>query len=247
MGSSQHTPNIYLPVFTDTDKPTWLGDFNDAMNKIDMAINNHVQDLILLQNRVTADEATITTIQGKQTTDEGNITTLQGDITTINGEISTIQSKQTTDETNIASNTSAIAGIDTTISIIQSKQTTDEGNISTLQSNLATVTSKQNVDEGTLSTHTAEIASIQNVVNQITWQILFAGTDSDTTNSSGEIGVYHAFGKTPASIHIEVQGPGANLFHSIHGSDASHFIVRFENSDGTPYVGAVTFFYTVIG
>lgn len=35
MGATNKTPNIELPQFIGTDKPSWLGDFNGAMNAID--------------------------------------------------------------------------------------------------------------------------------------------------------------------------------------------------------------------
>lgn len=35
MASTNKTANVALPQFTDDDKPSWLGDVNDAMRKID--------------------------------------------------------------------------------------------------------------------------------------------------------------------------------------------------------------------
>jgi hypothetical protein len=35
MAHSMSTPNKQLPQFADDDKPSWLGDFNEAMVKID--------------------------------------------------------------------------------------------------------------------------------------------------------------------------------------------------------------------
>ena len=35
MSSTNKTPNYQLPQFINTDVPSWLGDFNDAMSKID--------------------------------------------------------------------------------------------------------------------------------------------------------------------------------------------------------------------
>lgn len=39
MSHSQSTPNYDLPIFVNNDQPTWLGDFNGAMNKIDNGLN----------------------------------------------------------------------------------------------------------------------------------------------------------------------------------------------------------------
>lgn len=38
MSATNETANYKLPLFTDNDQPTWLGDFNGAMNKIDAGI-----------------------------------------------------------------------------------------------------------------------------------------------------------------------------------------------------------------
>lgn len=39
MSASNETTNYKLPLFIDNDQPTWMGDFNGAMNKIDNALN----------------------------------------------------------------------------------------------------------------------------------------------------------------------------------------------------------------
>lgn len=39
MTASNETTYYQLPLFADNDQPTWLGDFNGAMNKIDNALN----------------------------------------------------------------------------------------------------------------------------------------------------------------------------------------------------------------
>lgn len=50
MAASSLTPTILLPQFEESDKPSWLGDFNQAMKKIDNAIT--VRDLTI--NNLTA-------------------------------------------------------------------------------------------------------------------------------------------------------------------------------------------------
>ena len=41
MSSTNKTPNYGLPQYIDTDKPTFLGDFNDAMGIIDKGMNDN--------------------------------------------------------------------------------------------------------------------------------------------------------------------------------------------------------------
>lgn len=64
MGHSTTTTNLALPQFGDTDKPSWLGDFNSAMNLIDEAygtsranIDTNTTNLGALTTRVSNDEA----------------------------------------------------------------------------------------------------------------------------------------------------------------------------------------------
>lgn len=59
MGASSFTPNIELPQFSGTDKPTWRGDVNGAFNSIDQYAGNNtaeVNDIVAnidkLQNEV---------------------------------------------------------------------------------------------------------------------------------------------------------------------------------------------------
>ena len=40
MAATNETTNYKLPLFADNDQPTWLGDFNGAMDKIDAGMNN---------------------------------------------------------------------------------------------------------------------------------------------------------------------------------------------------------------
>lgn len=39
MTATNETTYYHLPLFTDNDQPTWLGDFNGTMNKLDNALN----------------------------------------------------------------------------------------------------------------------------------------------------------------------------------------------------------------
>lgn len=72
MTATNETTNYKLPLFTDNDQPTWLGDFNGAMDKIDAGIttvganastalsaaNNAVARVATVENTVTAVQTT---------------------------------------------------------------------------------------------------------------------------------------------------------------------------------------------
>lgn len=94
MSASRETTNYKLPLFADADQPTWLGDFNSAMNKIDTGITavgaNASTALSAANNAVNRVGQVETTIAGVQTaannayalstTNEKNIGTLDGQV-----------------------------------------------------------------------------------------------------------------------------------------------------------------------
>lgn len=95
MSATDETTNYKLPLFTDNDQPTWLGDFNGAMNKIDTAMNtigaNASTALSAANNavnRVGQVETTIANVQltankaySLSTTNEKHIDTLDAEVT----------------------------------------------------------------------------------------------------------------------------------------------------------------------
>lgn len=54
MGSTNHTASLSLSQFVDTDKPTWRGDYNGDMTKIDSAIAARIAEDNVLQGEITA-------------------------------------------------------------------------------------------------------------------------------------------------------------------------------------------------
>lgn len=94
MSATNETTNYKLPLFTDNDQPTWLGDFNGAMGKIDSDMNtigaNASTALSAANNavnRVATVETTMANVQDTANnayalahTNEGNISTLDGEV-----------------------------------------------------------------------------------------------------------------------------------------------------------------------
>ena len=95
MTATNETTNYKLPLFTGNDQPTWLGDFNGAMNKIDADMNsigaNASSALSAANNAVNRVGQVETAIAGVQTTansayllsaaNEQDIGTLEGKVT----------------------------------------------------------------------------------------------------------------------------------------------------------------------
>ena len=100
MSATNETTNYKLPLFTDTDQPTWLGDFNGAMDKIDAGMNtigaNASTALSAANDAVNRAEQVETTIAGVQATANNAYSlsvTNEQDINTLNGQVEQIESK----------------------------------------------------------------------------------------------------------------------------------------------------------
>lgn len=87
MASTNKTTHYNLPLFVGTDKPTWLGDFNSAMQALDAAIYEAEQAATAAQSQATSANATATSANSNATTAISNasqaLTIASGQPTTI--------------------------------------------------------------------------------------------------------------------------------------------------------------------
>lgn len=100
MSATNETTNYKLPLFTDNDQPTWLGDFNAAMNKIDTDMNtigaNASTALSAANNAVNRVGQVETTIAGVQSTANNAYslsTTNEKDIDTLDAKVTQLETK----------------------------------------------------------------------------------------------------------------------------------------------------------
>lgn len=100
MSHTNETLNYKLPQFVDTDQPTWLGDFNGAMNSIDTGIAgvgaNASTALSAANNAVNRVGQVETTIAGVQTTANNAYSlsaTNENDINTLDGKVAQLETK----------------------------------------------------------------------------------------------------------------------------------------------------------
>lgn len=100
MSHTNETLNYKLPQFVDTDQPTWLGDFNGAMNSIDTGIAgvgaNASTALSAANNAVNRVGQVESTIAGVQTTANSAYSlsaTNQSDISTLDGKVAQLETK----------------------------------------------------------------------------------------------------------------------------------------------------------
>lgn len=105
MGATNKTPNLELPQFIGTDKPSWLGDFNGAMTAIDAGYGKQSGDISAAATaaqtaKTTADAAqeasAANTTSIQQLTSEmsdvmGDISGLEADVNQINNKLNAIQ------------------------------------------------------------------------------------------------------------------------------------------------------------
>lgn len=98
MTATNETANYKLPLFTDDDQPTWLGDFNGAMNKIDndmntiganastalSAANNAVNRVGTAETTVANAQATANNAYALAKSNENDIGTIEGKVTELN-------------------------------------------------------------------------------------------------------------------------------------------------------------------
>lgn len=100
MAHTNETLNYKLPQFVDSDQPTWLGDFNGAMNGIDTAIasvgTNASTALSAANNAVTRVgqvESTIAGVQATANNAHSLSATNQNAISALDGKVAQLETK----------------------------------------------------------------------------------------------------------------------------------------------------------
>lgn len=99
MSATNQTTNYELPLFIGTDKPSWLGDFNGAMNAIDTAIKGRADDISSLQTRMTATETVANTASSTASTALTNANNAQTTANTAVSNAETADTKATSAQT----------------------------------------------------------------------------------------------------------------------------------------------------
>lgn len=127
MSATNQTSNYDLPLFIGTDKPSWLGDFNGAMNAIDTAIKGRADDISSLTTRMTATETVANTASSNASTALTNAS---------NAGTAASAAQTTADTANTAAN-AAQSTANTALSNASTAQTTADTANSTAQSALA--------------------------------------------------------------------------------------------------------------
>lgn len=123
MSSTNKTPNYGLPQYIDTDKPTFLGDFNDAMGIIDKGMNDNKNSAGEGSNKMDEANARIGDA-------EESLTETQNQVDSISGLADTIEAKVQTalTQANDAATKSGQANTNSTAAVNAANQASTDAN-----------------------------------------------------------------------------------------------------------------------
>jgi len=194
MASTNKTSNYNLSQFLGTDKPTWLGDYNSDMQKIDaqMKVNaDNVATAISSASTATstANTANATANQANTTANTANTTANQANTTagnaqsTANSALATATTAQTSANTAIA-NTEEF-NLDTITSIAKSDTTSSNVNNDYYLTNLKLATNSAN--KSVFKLYGQVVAKLTNtqVDGYIAFQSALRPTADITINGAG--------------------------------------------------------------
>lgn len=123
MSSTNKTPNYALPQYIGTDKPTFLGDFNDAMDIIDKGMNDNKNSAAEGSNKM--DEANARIGDAEKT-----LTETQNQVDSISGLADTIETKVQTalTQANDAATKSGQANTNSTVAVNAANKASTDAN-----------------------------------------------------------------------------------------------------------------------
>lgn len=176
MSATNETSNYDLPLFIGTDKPSWLGDFNGAMNAIDTAIKGRADDISSLTSRVTATETVANTAASNAST---ALTNASNASTAANAAQSTADNAATAASGAQSTANTAVSNAATAQSTANTASSTATSALTLANSNAAAIaklnlTVFENFDNTEVTSTAGSVASLTSV--------------SVATNSDGSVG-----------------------------------------------------------
>lgn len=136
MSFTNHTPNYNLPQYVGTDKPTFLGDFNNAMTTIDTQMHNNAQNagegiaaLKQAQAALSQTQETLTEVQ----TEVANVSGIAANVNTNVQQALSAANDATTAANNATSQIQpAVTAANKAAADAQAAQQVANGNVTTL-------------------------------------------------------------------------------------------------------------------
>lgn len=149
MSSTNLTKNLKLPQFVASDKPSWLGDVNGAMLKIDNGYETLTGNISKANNTASsaksqsdANTQTLVNVNSELESQGNRITSLEAGggteqleqrVNTLSTDVETLQTRADTFEDEIASNGTNITNLTGRVTTVEGKVKTNEDNITRLK------------------------------------------------------------------------------------------------------------------
>lgn len=149
MSATNLTKNLKLPQFVASDKPSWLGDFNGAMLKIDNGYGTLSGDISKANDTASsaksqsdANTQTLTNVNSELENQGNRITALEAGggteqleqrVTTLSSDVEALQTRADTFEEEIAQNGTSITTLKGRVDTLEPKVKTNADNITSLQ------------------------------------------------------------------------------------------------------------------
>lgn len=177
MSFTNHTPNYNLPQYVGTDKPTFLGDFNNAMSTIDTALHNNEQNAGEGLSELQQAQAALTETQETLTDVQTEVANISGIAATVNQNVQ--QALTAANDATTAANSAtsqiqpAVTAANQASADAQAAQQVANGNVTTLNQLSERVTKLE-----------------ESAVTEITGGISANYTADDLAAASANLGTY---------------------------------------------------------
>lgn len=148
MSFTNHTPNYNLPQYVGTDKPTFLGDFNNAMTAIDTALHNNAQNAGEGLSELQQAQAALSETQETLTEVQTEVANVSGIASTVNQNVQ--QALTAANDATTAANSAtsqiqpAVTAANQASADAQAAQQVANGNVTTLNELSERVTTLEN-------------------------------------------------------------------------------------------------------
>ena len=152
---TNHTPNYNLPQYVGTDKPTFLGDFNNAMSTIDTALHNNAQNAGEGLSELQQAQAALTETQETLSKVQTEVANVSGIATTVNQNVQQALSAANDATTAANSATSqiqpAVTAANQASADAQAAQQVANGNVATLNGLSDRVSTLEQLEQNAVS------------------------------------------------------------------------------------------------
>lgn len=185
MGATNHTPSLNLPQFIGTDKPTWLGDINNAFRNIDDGFGNLK---IVTSSVISGQIKLLETLVAKHTDDilanttdiaanTSSISSMNMRLTNVEADVSTLDRREATHYTDVVNK----------IDGLENDFTNLEDNITYIERNMDKIERDLIVNTATVAAVKMQIENLDDKVNTFDSRITDNKTDIDNLQTETDI------------------------------------------------------------